>query len=96
MWKSGEVSGLSVEYGLSKRIRKYLLDKNNNKCERCGWGEVNPYTGRVPLEIDHKDGDYSNNSEDNLAVLCPNCHSLTPTYKALNMGSGRKARKKYT
>ena len=32
----------------------------------------------------------------NLELLCPNCHSLTATYKAANMGSGRKDRKKYS
>ena len=34
-----------------------------------------------------------NNKRENLAVLCPNCHSITPTYKALNMGHGRKHRR---
>jgi predicted HNH restriction endonuclease len=36
-----------------------------------------------------------NNNEDNLQVLCPNCHSLTSTYKNLNK-LGRKQRKKYS
>ena len=35
------------------------------------------------------------NKEDNFEVLCPNCHSLTSTYKSLNKGKGRKDRKKY-
>lgn len=55
---------------------------------------MNPYTHRIPLDVHHKDGDYSNNDEKNLDLLCPNCHSLTNTYKSLNP-HGRKMRKKY-
>lgn len=86
---------MSGKYQLSSHIRKYILDKFDNKCCECGWCEVNLYTGLVPLEIDHIDGDYTNNNEDNLRPLCSNCHSLTETYKALNKGNGRKDRKKY-
>ena len=95
-WKNGEINGLSGEYQLSRHIKRYLFEKFDNKCSKCGWGEVNPYTKNIPLEAHHKDGDYSNNSEDNLDLLCPNCHSLTETYKAANKGNGRKDRKKYT
>ena len=61
-----------------------------------GFAEVNPITGKVPLEIDHVDGDCYNNRPENLVVLCPNCHSLTPTFRALNKASGRKYRAKYS
>lgn len=93
-WKQNLESGLRGQYGLSKHIRYYLLEKHNCKCELCGWGEINPYTKTIPLEIHHKDGNYLNNSEDNLQVLCPNCHSLTETIKSHNK-SGRKGREKY-
>ncbi len=46
-------------------------------------------TGRIPVEIEHIDGDWTNNLPSNLTLLCPNCHSLTPTYRALNRGRGR-------
>lgn len=42
------------------------------------------------------DGNYKNNREENLILLCPNCHSLTSTYKGANMNYGRKQRRKYT
>ena len=45
---------------------------------------MNPTTNKIPLEIHHIDGDYENNKLENLQVLCPNCHSLTPNFKALN------------
>ena len=64
------------EYRLSMHIKTYLLEKYNNQCARCGWGETNQYTGKIPLEIEHIDGNYRNNKEENLIVLCPNCHSL--------------------
>lgn len=48
-----------------------------------------------PLEVEHIDGNFENNSEENLTLLCPNCYSLTPTYKGANKGNGRKERKKY-
>ena len=94
-WKNGEETGLKGKYQVSDHIRRYLKDKFNNQCSRCGWSEVNPYTGLVPLEIEHIDGNYLNNNEDNLDLICPNCHSLTATYKGANKGNGRKDRKKY-
>lgn len=94
-WKSGEETGLSGEYSISQHIRRYLMNKYSCKCQLCGWGEVNPYTNTTPLEIHHIDGDYKNNNEDNLQLLCPNCHSLTETYKSHNK-NGRKQRAKYS
>ena len=47
--------------------------------------------GKLPVdefgrtyEIHHIDGNHYNNEESNLQLLCPNCHSLTPTFGALN------------
>ena len=94
-WKNGNESGLKGEYGISKHIRRYLFEKYDCKCEVCGWGETNKFTGNIPLEVHHKDGDYTNNKEENLQLLCPNCHSLTETFKSHNK-SGRKGRKKYS
>ena len=47
------------------------------------------------MEVEHIDGNYKNNNEDNLILLCPNCHSLTSTYKGANLNHGRKIRSKY-
>ena len=94
-WKNGERNGLKGEYLLSNHVRNYMLEKARYKCERCGWGEKNPYTGKYVLEIHHKDGDYTNNKEENLEVLCLNCHGMTKNYKSRNK-NGRKGRKKYS
>ena len=79
-----------------KQYKKYLIHVHGEKCMECGWCETNPHTNKIPIELEHIDGDSSNNSLDNLKLLCPNCHSLTPTYKALNKGNGRfKRRERY-
>lgn len=93
-WKQGQFSGLKGESQLSDCIRRYMLEKNNYKCECCGWGEKNPFTSSIPLEIHHKDGNYKNCQENNLQVLCPNCHSLTKNYRGANK-AGRPDRLQY-
>ena len=95
-WKEGKIDGIRGEYQISMYIKTYLFKKYNNKCARCGWGEINTYTNKIPLEIEHIDGNYKNNNEENLILLCPNCHSLTSTYKGANLNHGRKSRKKYS
>lgn len=95
IWKENKVDGLRGKYQLSNHIIRYIKEKYDNKCARCGWNEVNPFTKTAPLEIEHIDGNYTNNIEENLILLCPNCHSLTSTYKGANKGNGRKERKKY-
>jgi hypothetical protein len=93
-WKSGvKDGGIGVSvHATSAHLKRYLLDKYNNKCPECGWDRKNVSTNKVPLEIDHIDGNSENNSEENLRLLCPNCHSLTANYKNLNRGKGRKWR----
>ena len=94
-WKNGLEDGTRGKYDISTRIRKYLFDKYNNRCCKCGWSIKNSFTDKVPLEVHHIDGNYTNNKEDNLELLCPNCHSLTATYKASNK-NGRENRMKLT
>jgi len=55
----------------------------NPACEICGWAELSQ-DGRVPLELDHINGDHSDNRIENLRILCPNCHSLQPTHRGRN------------
>ena len=98
LWKNGKLSG---GVGITARnlaawLRKYLIEKYDNKCSVCGWNKKHPLTDVVPLEVDHIDGNSENNLEKNLRLLCPNCHALTPFYKNMNKGKGRKWRmKKY-
>lgn len=91
-WKKGEVSGTKGDAWIdtSGYIRRYIFEKFDNKCAECGWSRVNPFTGTLPLEIEHIDGDSMNNKEENLTLLCPNCHSLTKTYRGANKGHGTR------
>lgn len=57
-----------------------------HKCVKCN---LTTWLGQpISLELEHKDGDHSNNKLENLELLCPNCHAQTSTYR------GRKLRKK--
>jgi len=94
--EKGIKNGMKGKYQVSNHLRRYLLEKYEYKCSVCGWSKKNPYTNIIPLEIEHIDGNYLNNKKCNLTILCPNCHSLTSTYKGANVGNGQKDRKKYS
>jgi len=85
----------TYEYKSSRKYKDYLIEKYDNKCMKCNWCEINKVTGKVPIQLEHIDGNSNNNNLDNLELLCPNCHSLTETYGYLNKGNGRDERKKY-
>jgi len=88
-WKNNEMDGMSGKLSTSSYIKNYMLEKYDNKCMKCGWNKMNPFTKKIPLQLEHIDGNYANNKEENLIILCPSCHSLTPTYGARNKGNGR-------
>lgn len=91
-WKRGKRSGLSSLGVVTPTIKRYLRRKFDNKCVLCAWSSKNPVTQEVPLVADHIDGNWKNNKEENLRLLCPNCDALTPTFSALNKGHGRPNR----
>ncbi len=94
-WKAGKKNGKRgiITRNISKYIKKYFIQKNGEMCSLCGWNKKHKITGKVPLEIDHIDGNSENNLEKNLRLICPNCHALTSNFKNLNKGSGRLWRK---
>jgi len=91
-WRSGKEHGLSGLGLVSAHVKRYLRKKFGNKCCLCSWSKTNPKSKIVPLVADHIDGNWRNNTEDNLRLICPNCDSLSPTYAALNRGNGRTNR----
>lgn len=92
-WQAGKESGVtSGGLDVSNYIRRYLFEKYGSKCRLCSWSKVNPSTGKIPLVVNHINGNSEDCSEVNLELLCPSCDSLTPTYMALNKGNGRKVR----
>lgn len=91
-WKEGRESGLKTIGIVSRPIKRYLRRKFGDKCCLCGWSKINVKTGKVPLVADHIDGNWRNNTEENLRLICPNCDAISPTYANLNKGNGRDNR----
>lgn len=73
-------------------IRTYMLFMHEKKCMKCQ--NTDWLDKPITLEVDHIDGNSSNNQAENLRLLCPNCHSQTPSYKGKNKGNGRHSRLK--
>ena len=60
-------------------IKKRLIKDRGNSCEVCG---LSLWLHRpLVLELEHIDGNRNNNSKTNSLLLCPNCHSQTPTWR---------------
>lgn len=99
-WKKGNKSPLVPAKSLSEILRKgsnvqsYKLKKRlfaeslkDQQCESCfltRWLEQ-----PIPLELDHINGDASDNRIENLRILCPNCHALTETYRGKKLAKRR-------
>ncbi len=61
------------------RLRRALLESGLPYV--CVCGQEATWNGCVlVLQVDHKDGDWRNNTKQNLRFLCPNCHSQTDTF----------------
>lgn len=75
---------------ITDRVLKRYLTNLRNCCWICG---ITEWNGKpLTLELEHKDGNSKNNNEDNVCLICPNCHSQTDTYKSKNKGNGRHKR----
>jgi hypothetical protein len=65
-----------------ERLKKRIVLEQNGKCNHCG---IDSWNGKpITLELEHKDGNHSNNQRSNLECICPNCHSQTETWRGRN------------
>ena len=85
----------ALEYAEKNYCRSHVLKLKliedglkEYKCEICG--TVHWMGKKVPLELDHIDGNHYNNNLMNLRIVCPNCHAQQET----NSGKNVKHRKK--
>jgi hypothetical protein len=83
--KKIELDNLPFEKLSVYQMRNRILAEQNNKCNRCG---LDRWQNEIlVLEFEHKDGNNKNNNRDNLECICPNCHSLTPTWRGRNVAN---------
>lgn len=67
------------KYSRASNLKPHLINLRGYKCESCQL--ENWMHKKIPLEVEHCDGDKTNNKLENLKLLCCNCHALTPTWR---------------
>lgn len=79
VWKGSKPSTPFENLGSDHQKGRLISEGVPHVCALCG---IEPFWNGQPLvfHLDHEDGDRSNNDRSNLRLLCPNCHSQTPTY----------------
>lgn len=82
-------------YGSTLKLKNRLIKNNllQNKCYVCGLSDE--WMGKpISLELEHINGDKFDNRIENLTILCPNCHSQTPSFRGRNKNKGKNYRGK--
>lgn len=81
-WSKGERLKAWDQYARADKLKPHLIEVRGHRCEQCN---LSSWLGqKIMLELDHIDGNRTNNYLDNLRLLCPNCHAQTPTWRGRN------------
>lgn len=68
----------------TSHVRRRLLQEGlvEQQCAICG---IREWMGKpLTIELDHVNGIHNDHRLENIRMLCPNCHSQTPTYRGRN------------
>ena len=79
---------------MNTRSLKERLFREGLKSKKCEVCSITHWLGNpAPLELDHINGDNMDHRIENLRILCPNCHALTPTHRGKNLLSARSEKR---
>ena len=95
----GQSCNKNKKFGFKRPIEDYLTNKiyinshalksrlffegiKKEECESCK--NTTWLNQKIPLELHHINGINSDNSIENLQILCPNCHAFTPNFCSKN------------
>jgi len=78
-WKEVLILRTNGNREKSWKLRRSLIEAGiKYSCKECG---INTWNDKpITLQVDHLNGNFLDNTIDNLRFLCPNCHTQTCGY----------------
>ena len=84
-------TGREISY---KWLKPFILKEQDNKCAICRLSTI-WNNKELHFILDHIDGDATNNTRNNLRLICPNCDSQLDTFKSRNKWRSTRKYKPY-